>query len=65
MYQADGQWEKAIIIAEKHDRINLKNTYFRTAKMFEVSNDFEKAIEYYEKSDNFKKEVPRMLLEHN
>jgi len=32
------------------------------AKQFEISKDFEKAIEYYEKSSTHKKEVPRMLL---
>lgn len=31
MMQADGNWDKAIQIAETNDRINLKNTYYRTA----------------------------------
>jgi intraflagellar transport protein 140 len=34
------------------------------AKQFEVSKDFEKAMDYYEKSETHKKEVPRMLM-HN
>jgi len=43
----------------------LKNTYFRTAKLFEVSKDYDKAIEFFEKSGNHRKEVPRMLFENN
>lgn len=31
MMQADGDWTKALDIAQKHDRINLKSTYFKTA----------------------------------
>lgn len=31
MMQAEGNWDKAISIAETNDRINLKNTYYRTA----------------------------------
>ena len=52
-------------IAEKNDQINLKNTYFRTAKLFEVSNDYDKAMEFFEKSGNHRREVPRMLFENN
>lgn len=32
------------------------------AKQFEISKDFEKAIDFYEKSETHKKEVPRMLM---
>ena len=65
MYQASGEWDKAIEVAEKHDRINLKTTYYKTAKMYEVSQNYEKAIFYFEKSDTFLKEVPRMYLEYD
>ncbi len=41
MYQAVGDWQKAISIAENNDRINLKNTYFCTAKLFEVSKSYD------------------------
>ncbi len=65
MMQADGDWTKALEIAQKHDRINLKSTYFKTAKMYEVSQDYENAILYFEKSETFRKEVPRMLFANN
>lgn len=54
MYQASGEWEKSVQIAETYDRINLKNTYYKTAKLLEISRDFEKAIEFYEKSGTHK-----------
>ena len=44
---------------------SLKATYYKLAKQFEISKDFEKAIEYYEKSGAHVKEVPRMLMNAN
>lgn len=63
MYQADGDWAKAIEIAEKYDRMNLKTTYFKAARNYEITKDYKNAIYYYEKSETFRKEVPRMLIE--
>ena len=51
MLQAESEWDQSIDIAEKHDRINLKTTYYNRAKMHEVSKDYDKAIEYYEKAE--------------
>jgi intraflagellar transport protein 140 len=48
MSLALGDWKKSIEIAQNNDRIHLKNTYYKTAKMFEVSKDFDNAIKYYE-----------------
>mmetsp|Transcript_5948 Transcript_5948/g.5232 ORF Transcript_5948/g.5232 Transcript_5948/m.5232 type:complete len:156 (+) Transcript_5948:2321-2788(+) len=62
MYQAAGEWDKSLEIAENHDRISLKTTYYKIAKQYEVSKDFDRAIEYYEKSETHTKEVPRMLM---
>ena len=62
MYQACGEWQESVKTAENYDRINLKNTYYRTAKLLELSRDFQKAIEFYEKSGTYAKEIPRMLL---
>lgn len=62
MYLASGEWEISVDTAQQHDRINMKNTYYKTAKLLEISRDFEKAIEFYEKSGTHVKEVPRMLL---
>lgn len=50
-------------MAEKHDRINLLSTYFNLAKNYEISKEYDQAVEYYEKSGNGSKEIPRMLLE--
>ncbi|CAD8141887.1 unnamed protein product [Paramecium octaurelia] len=63
LYQAQGQWEKALEIAEKHDRINLLSTYYKLAKQYEISKEWDKAIQYYEKSGNAQKEIPRMFYE--
>ena len=65
MYQASGEWDRALQIAENFDRISLKSTYYKMAKQQEVSRNFERAIEYYEKSDTYRKEVPRMLMNAN
>lgn len=62
MYQASGDWDKSLEIAETHDRISLKTTYYKIAKQFEITKDFDRAIDYYEKSETHAKEVPRMLM---
>lgn len=63
--QANGEIEKAIEVSDKHDRINLKNTYYNNAKFYEAQSKYDTAIEFYEKSNTHLKEVPRMLLEAN
>ena len=55
--------DKAIEISDKCDRINLKNNYYNAAKFYEAQGKFETAIEYYEKSNTYIKEVPRMMLD--
>jgi intraflagellar transport protein 140 len=62
MYQANAEWDRALLVAETNDRISLKATYFKMAKQFEISKDFDRAIEYYEKSGTHHREVPRMLM---
>uniref|UniRef100_A0A8C3IG82 Intraflagellar transport protein 140 homolog n=1 Tax=Chrysemys picta bellii TaxID=8478 RepID=A0A8C3IG82_CHRPI len=47
-YQASDQWQKAMEIAETHDRVHLQCNL---------------ALNYYEKSDTHRFEVPRMLSE--
>jgi intraflagellar transport protein 140 len=61
MLQASGKWEEAVQVAEKHDRLNLKSTYFRLAQNYEAQQDFSSAIEYYELAEVHCEEVPRML----
>ncbi|KAF6124817.1 intraflagellar transport 140 [Phyllostomus discolor] len=63
LYQASGQWQKAIEVAELHDRVHLRTTYYNYAKHLEASADCSLALSYYEKSDTHRFEVPRMLSE--
>uniref|UniRef100_H0WI76 Intraflagellar transport protein 140 homolog n=1 Tax=Otolemur garnettii TaxID=30611 RepID=H0WI76_OTOGA len=62
-YQASDQWQKAVEIAELHDRVHLRTTYYNYAKHLEASTDCGLALSYYEKSDTHRFEVPRMLSE--
>lgn len=62
MYQANAEWDKAVAIAETNDRISLKTTYYKMAKQFEISKEFDKAIDLYQKSGTHHREVPRMLM---
>ncbi|KAM9210374.1 intraflagellar transport protein 140 homolog isoform 2-T2 [Dugong dugon] len=62
-YQAAGQWQKAMEVAERHDRVHLRTTYYNYAKHLEASADRNLALSYYEKSDTHRFEVPRMLAE--
>lgn len=62
MHQASGDWQKAVRTAESFDRINLRNTYYNTAKILETERNFEQAIQYYELA-NTPKEIPRMFMQ--
>ena len=61
LYQAAGQWEKAVHLAENKDRIHLKTTHYHYAKYLESIGDINQAIRHYESSETFRTEVPRML----
>ena len=60
MLQACGDWEPALKIAETKDRINLRTSYYTLAKYYESIQDFQTALEYYERSETHRVEVPRM-----
>ena len=60
MLQASGEWESALKIAETKDRINLRTSYYTLARYYESIQDFQTALEYYERSDTYRVEVPRM-----
>ncbi|XP_053132123.1 intraflagellar transport protein 140 homolog [Hemicordylus capensis] len=62
-YQASDQWQKAIEVAEAHDRVHLRTTYYNYAKHLEATAEHYLALNYYEKSDTHRFEVPRMLSE--
>jgi intraflagellar transport protein 140 len=61
LYQAAGQWDKAVHLAKQKDRIHLKTTHYHYAKYLESIGDVSQAIRHYEDSDTFRTEVPRML----
>jgi len=64
MLTASGEWDEAIEISEKNNRINVKNIYYQMAQHFEQSKDFEMAIDSYVKSNTHAREVPRMLYKN-
>ncbi|CAJ0957557.1 unnamed protein product [Ranitomeya imitator] len=64
LYQAWGQWQKAIETAENHDRVHLRTTYYHYAKDQEAMGDRTVSLSYFEKSDTHRFEVPRMLLDN-
>jgi intraflagellar transport protein 140 len=64
-YQASGNWENAIQIANTQDRINLRTTHYNYAKHLEILGDLTGAIPQYEAANSHRTEVPRMLLSAN
>jgi intraflagellar transport protein 140 len=64
MLTASGEWEEALQIAEKTNRINLKNIYYQMALHLEQSGDYDSAIVNYVKSNTHVREVPRMLYKN-
>ena len=64
-YQACGNWESAIQLANRQDRINLRTTHYNYAKHLEILGDLTGAIPQYEAANAHRTEVPRMLLSAN
>jgi len=63
LYQASGQWDKALELAEKEDRIHLKATHYTYARELEAEGDTSKATKHFQQSDTHRVEVPRMLFD--
>ena len=63
LHQACGEWDEALEVAEKYNRINLKNTHYALAKHLESIGELEQAIRHFVLSQTHKVEVPRMLCE--
>ena len=63
LHQACGEWEEALQVAEKYNRINLKNTHYALAKHLESIGENEQAIRHFVLSNTHRVEVPRMLCE--
>ncbi|XP_015230607.1 PREDICTED: intraflagellar transport protein 140 homolog [Cyprinodon variegatus] len=62
-YQASNKWNQALETAETHDRINMHTTFYEYAKYLEFRGKKDLALDFYEKSDTHRAEVPRMLQE--
>ncbi|GBG73003.1 hypothetical protein CBR_g12722 [Chara braunii] len=63
LYQASGEWEKAVEVAQKHDRIHLSTTHYKYAKHLEAMGDLTGAIKAYQLSGTHRHEVPRLLFD--
>jgi intraflagellar transport protein 140 len=63
LYQAAGQWDRALEVATEHDRIHLRTTHYAYAKHLESIGETSNAIKHYERSDTHRKEVPRLLFD--
>lgn len=44
LYQACGQWDRALEVAEKYDRIHLRATHYAHAKQLEILQDYKGAV---------------------
>ncbi|KAM7350819.1 intraflagellar transport protein rempA [Cochliomyia hominivorax] len=62
--RAMGKMDEAIKLAETHDRINLKNTYYQKATELRENGDISGALQYYEKTQNPVQNITQMLLEN-
>ena len=51
LLQSCGEWDEAVKVGEKSDRINLKATHFRFARHHEALQDFAAATKHYQLSD--------------
>lgn len=63
LYRASGQWDKALEIAEKHDRIHLTSTHYVYARHLEDVGDMAAAQKQYESSKTAAYEIPRLLFQ--
>jgi len=61
LYQACGDWEKALEIAKTKDRVHLKPTYFAYAQHLEATEDVQGALANFELSGTYRTESPRLL----
>ncbi|CAH8293788.1 unnamed protein product, partial [Schistosoma intercalatum] len=61
LHQSLGNWNKALITAEQHNRMLLRSIHYAYAKELESVGNIQQAIEHYIKSGTYQFEVPRML----
>ncbi|GFH25338.1 WD_REPEATS_REGION domain-containing protein, partial [Haematococcus lacustris] len=60
---ACGQWEKALEVAEKSDRIHLRTTHYAYAQHLEKVGDYLGAVKHFEAADCGAVEVTRMYYQ--
>uniref|UniRef100_A0A8C4WWL3 Intraflagellar transport 140 homolog (Chlamydomonas) n=1 Tax=Eptatretus burgeri TaxID=7764 RepID=A0A8C4WWL3_EPTBU len=60
LYQASGQWDKAVELAEKHVRIHMRNTHYKLYMLH--NNNLFFSVCSYERSETHRFEVPRILF---
>lgn len=65
LHMSCNEWDEAIDVASKYNRINLKTTHHQMAKHFEAIGDIDVAIKHYIESGTYKTEVPRMMTKYN
>jgi len=61
-YQAAGEWELALDLASRSDRIHLRSTHHRYAQHLEALGSYDNAARHYELADTYRREIPRMLV---
>jgi intraflagellar transport protein 140 len=61
LYQACGEWEKALEVAKTKDRVHLKPTHFAYAQHLEAIEDVQGALSHFELSGTYRTESPRLL----
>lgn len=61
LYQACGEWEKALEVAKTKDRVHLKPTHFAYAQHLEALEDVQGALSHFESSGTYRTESPRLL----
>jgi len=61
LYQACGEWDKALEVAQTKDRVHLKPTHFAYAQHLEAIEDVRGALNNYELSGTYRTESPRLL----
>ena len=62
LYQAQGRWDDAVRVALEHDRMHMRNTYYRYAQHLEALGKTKEAIKHYELAETQGFEVPRLLF---
>eukprot|EP00049_Salpingoeca_infusionum_P004465 m.79743 g.79743 ORF g.79743 m.79743 type:complete len:1348 (+) comp12578_c0_seq1:46-4089(+) len=62
-YQDSGMWQQAVSTARDHDRIHLRNTYYKYAQYLEALGLLNDAVKHYELAGAHVAEVPRILID--